>query len=73
MSYCGICNRPDGEPDHILGVCDMARLSDGRVVHVSRLDVGGDLHDQIGDELNVLTRYITPEMRKQAEKRRSRV
>lgn len=36
----------------------MATLSDGRVVHVSRIDQGGDLHDQIGEKLKVTNRWI---------------
>lgn len=35
----------------------MAKLSDGRVVHVSRIEMGGDLHDQIGDDLKIVNRW----------------
>lgn len=52
MRYCNFC----GKPKH-KGLCDMAKLSDGRVVHVSRIEMGGDLHDQIGDDLKIVNRW----------------
>lgn len=36
----------------------MATLSNGRIVHASRLDAGGDLHDKIGESLKVVNRWI---------------
>jgi hypothetical protein len=36
----------------------MVTLSDGRIVHAERVDQGGDLHDEIGDDLKVANRWI---------------
>lgn len=39
----------------------MAELSDGRTVHVSRINIGGDLHDSLGGDLKVVNRWIKNE------------
>lgn len=57
MKLCKICGRKRHS-----GFCDMATLSDGRVVHVSRIDVGGDLHEEIGDSLKVVNRWLKKDM-----------
>jgi len=36
----------------------MARLSNGHLVHATRIDPGGDLHDKLGDDLKVIDRWI---------------
>ena len=37
----------------------MARLSNGRIVHVKRIDPGGDLYDSIGKGgLKIVDRWI---------------
>jgi hypothetical protein len=56
VKFCKSCNRPK-EKGH---VCDVAELSDGRVVAAKRLDIGGDLREQIGDDLKVVNRWIKP-------------
>jgi hypothetical protein len=56
---CKICGRAKGPPEHGLGgVCNMVRLSNGRIVHAKRVDVGGDLHDALGDDLKIVDRWI---------------
>jgi hypothetical protein len=40
----------------------MALLSDGRIVHSKRIDIGGDLHDQLDPKgLKVVNRFIKDE------------
>lgn len=51
-----------------MGVCDMVKLSDGRVVHANRVEIGGDLREMLGDNLKVTERFVTSEMRKMAAK-----
>lgn len=63
MKICKMCNRPK----HI-GLCDMATLSDGRVVHVNRIDQGGDLHEAIGDKLKVINRWIKKDDKREEKK-----
>lgn len=46
----------------------MATLSDGRIVHVARIDQGGDLHDQIGDKLLVANRWVKKDMLSEKKK-----
>jgi hypothetical protein len=56
---CPVCGREKGPPEHGLGgVCNMARLSNGHLVHATRIDPGGDLHDKLGDDLKVIDRWI---------------
>lgn len=57
-SFCKLCMRPKGEPYHQGALCDMAELSNGRIVHAKRIDVGGDLHDRLGKDLKVVNRWI---------------
>lgn len=57
-SICNTCNRPikGKKRDH---VCNMARLSDGRVVHADRLRDGGDVRKEIEEgKVTVEHRYI---------------
>ena len=67
-SFCKNCNRPKGPPHHIFGICDTVRLSDGRTVHRQRIELGGDLQFAIGDDLKVVHRNVTSEMREQHRK-----
>lgn len=68
MKPCPNCRRPRGLPHHVMGVCDMVKLSDGRVVHANRVEIGGDLREMLGDNLKVTERFVTSEMRKMAAK-----
>lgn len=63
--FCRDCGRPKDKAH----LCDMATLTDGRVVHVSRIDVGGDLHDKIGPELQVKNRWIKKNQLKKKARR----
>jgi hypothetical protein len=45
---CATCGRPRHD-----GLCDMVTLSDGRNVHRYRIMPGGDLHDQLDENLRV--------------------
>jgi len=62
--HCPACNRVKGK-NHI---CDLVQLSDGRSVHISRLEPGGDLRDEIGEDLQIVSRSFTHEMREQIKK-----
>jgi hypothetical protein len=43
----------------------MATLSDGTVVHASRIEIGGDLHDQLDKNgLKVVNRWVKKEATK---------
>lgn len=55
MRLCRIC----GRPKHA-GLCDMAELSDGRLVHVSRIDpYDGDVRKEIeSGAVKVVNRWI---------------
>jgi hypothetical protein len=55
MRACHICGRPKHK-----GLCDMARLSDGRLVHVSRIDpYDGDVRKEIeSGTVRVVNRWI---------------
>lgn len=67
-SICKECGRPKGPPHHsAFGVCDMVTLSDGRHVHASRLEIGGDLREKLGDDLKIVNRWW-----KQQKKTRAR-
>lgn len=68
--FCERCGRPKGAPYHFAGICDQVRLNDGRVVMRNRVEVGGDLHDEIHEfGLKVVSRNLTAEMRSQIESR----
>ena len=67
---CGICGRPKGkyrergqnfpDPNHTeYGLCNMADLTDGRTVHVGRIDrLDGDVRAQIDKgEVKVARRW----------------
>jgi hypothetical protein len=45
----------------------MAELDDGHIVHVSRVDIGGDLHDKV----RVKNRWIKPEAKKKTKARKT--
>ena len=60
---CTQCGRPEGPPHHFVKICDTVALSDGRIVHRSRVEVGGNLHDALGPDLKIVSRNITPTMR----------
>lgn len=64
--FCTQCGRQKHE-----GVCDMATLSDGRIVRASRIDIGGDLHDSLGADLKVINRWIRKPPAKKTTARRS--
>jgi len=55
MKWCNLC----GRQKHI-GPCDMATLSDGRIVHVSRIDKdSGDVRQQVQKgEVKVANRWL---------------
>lgn len=55
MKVCSTCGRP-----RHAGLCDLAELSDGRTVHVSRIDSPeGDVREQIEKgEVKVVNRWI---------------
>lgn len=56
--WCSLCGREKGPPEHGMGgVCNLAQLSDGRTVHASRIDLGGDLHEKLGKKLKVVNRW----------------
>lgn len=63
MRFCSHCGRPRHK-----GLCNMAELTDGRVVHVSRIEKGGDLHDKIGSDLKVKNRWIKKSDRSKSER-----
>ena len=57
MNYCKSCGREKHK-----GLCDLALLSNGRVVQSKRIDIGGDLHDELHPYgLKVVNRYIKKE------------
>jgi len=69
---CNICGRRKGkyrergqyfpDPNHSkLGLCNMANLTDGRIVHVNRIDrLDGDVRAQIDKgEVKVARRWWT--------------
>lgn len=54
--WCRTCGRKKHE-----GICDMATLSTGVAVHVSRLERGGELHELIEKgKLKVTNRWRKP-------------
>lgn len=54
--FCSICGRQKHK-----GLCDMATLSDGRIVHVGRLDYDGDVKKEIdAGSVKVANRWIKP-------------
>jgi hypothetical protein len=55
MKICKTCGREKHK-----GLCDMAELTNGRVVHVSRIEQNGDIHDQLGENLKVKNRWRKP-------------
>jgi signal transduction histidine kinase len=64
---CNTCGRPRHD-----GLCDMVTLSDGRHVHRERVRLGGDLHDQIGDDLkvaNVWRKFDTEQLKMERDER----
>lgn len=66
---CDHCGRPKGKPYHFKGICDTVFLSDGREVHRNRVEIGGDLHDEIHEfGLKIISRNFTPEMRSMMKK-----
>ena len=69
--FCSNCGRPKGLPYHYRGICDTVRLTDNRVVHRERIEIGGDIHDELGPTLKVEFRNITPEMRTEMQKSES--
>lgn len=69
-NFCKQCNRPKGEPYHLFGICDTVRLTDGRTVRRERVEIGGDLHEEIHPHgLKVESRTITQEMRDYVNRR----
>lgn len=60
--HCGICGYPKTQEFHkrtTFGLlCDMVTLSDDRIVARRRIEVGGDLHDSLGGDLKVKSRWI---------------
>lgn len=68
--FCNQCGHEKVRNVGRLHICDTVKLSDGRVVHASRIRIGGDLHDQLGDDLKVVHRNISAEMREQMRKGR---
>jgi hypothetical protein len=69
-SICKQCGRTKARNFGRTHICDLVTLSDGHTVHASRVAIGGDLHDSIGDKLKVIHRFITPEMLAQKKKGR---
>jgi hypothetical protein len=67
-NFCKTCGRPKHK-----GLCDMAELSDGRVVHVTRIDKhDGDIRQEIERGLvKVRNRFIRKEPPKKKTARRS--
>jgi len=65
---CTQCGRPVGLPHHYGKICDTVQLSDGRIVHASRIEPGGNLHDLLGPDLKIVHRNITPSMREDMRK-----
>ena len=66
MRWCNLCGRPKHR-----GVCDMATLSDGRIVHVSRIDKqNGDVRQAVeAGEVKVANRWIiVPRAKKRARR-----
>lgn len=61
---CKTCNRPAHA-----GLCDMAELSDGRIVHTSRIDnLDGDIRAEIDTgQVKVSNRFIKKKDKEQAE------
>ena len=64
---CDICGWPKGDEHHFDGVCDMAELSNGRIVAAKRIDVGGDLHEELGEDLKVVNRWVKKNQLKKDE------
>jgi hypothetical protein len=66
--FCSTCGRHAHK-----GLCDMATLSDGRSVHVSRLDsVKGDVKQEIdAGKVKVTNRWIKPKPKKKKTARKS--
>lgn len=66
---CGTCNRPI----HKGRLCDMAELTDGRTVHVERIDqMNGDVRAQIErGEVKVKNRWIKKKPEPKTKVRRS--
>ena len=67
--WCQYCGRKSGKAGghakSIFGpICNMAEVKDGdkiRIVHVDRIEAGGDLHDRIGKgkgDIKVIDRHI---------------
>jgi hypothetical protein len=66
MKFCRTCGRPRHS-----GLCDMATLSDGRVVHVSRIDrYDGDVRQEVEQgKVKVANRWIKKVERKTRARR----
>jgi len=67
-SFCSTCGRKKHN-----GLCDMAELSDGRTVHVDRIDAfDGDVRQQIqAGEVKVKNRWIKKPAEQKTKARRS--
>lgn len=61
--WCRTCGRKRHK-----GLCDMVELTNGRVVHSKRVDLGGDLHEELGETLKVKNRWIKPDLLKKNKK-----
>lgn len=68
MKVCKQCGRPRHS-----GLCDMALLSNGRTVHVSRIDdINGDVRKAIErGEVKVVNRFIKKQSEPKRKARRS--
>lgn len=59
---CKTCGRPNTAEFHketpFGMLCDMVTLSNGHIVARQRIELDGDLHDQLGDDLKVVKRWI---------------
>lgn len=57
-NWCKRC----GRKKHA-GLCDMVELTDGRIVHARRVDIGNDVYQQLGKNgLKVKNRWIKKDM-----------
>lgn len=67
-NWCKTCGREKHK-----GLCDMAELSDGRIVHVSRIDSStGDIHQEImAGRVRVANRWIKKAAEPKRKARRS--